>query len=209
MELKIEFGIDFEFKRVKESIAKLSWYTSKGYIPRLPRGITKESSESEIKKQISTEFNEQEYKDRAKEIKEDFSKIAKELSFKLKKIFNKNIPEIFLVYLTNYGVGGSYVLPNTIIFNINNRQGFKTIVHEIIHLIIEPYVQEYHVSHWEKERVVDLIFNSKELDFIEDSSWQKNYKGVEKYIDDLFDGSFFKNPGEFFSKIEHVRNLVD
>lgn len=205
MELKIQFGKDFEFRRVKNTLAKLDWYNSQGYRPRLPEGISNNSSEEEIQNQIIKEFEEKKYKEVANSLESDFSTIKDKLSKKLKEIFNKSIPETFFVYLTTYGVGGSYNLPNIVIFNINNKKGFKTIIHEIIHLLIENQIQEFKIQHWEKERIVDLILNSKEFSFLEYNNWQSNYNHVEKYIDELFNRYFFQNQEDFFSKIEKAR----
>lgn len=92
--------------------------------------------------------------------------------------------------------------------DINNKKGFKTIVHEIVHLLIENQIQKHKIQHWEKERIVDLILNSKEFGFLEYNYLQGNYQGVEKYIDELFNGHFFKNSENFFSKIEGARASV-
>jgi len=59
-----------------------------------------------------------------------------------------------------------------------------------------------------KERIVDLILNSKEFSFLEYNSWQNNYTGVEKYIDELFNSHFFKIQENFFSGIEKTRASV-
>lgn len=208
MELKIEFGTDFEFRRVNNTLTKLKWYNSQGYKPRLPEGITQVSSAGEIQNQIIKEFEEKKYKEAASQISSDFSTIKIELSKKLKEIFSKNIPETFFIYLTNYGVGGSYNFPNIVIFNINNKKGFKTIVHEIIHLLIENQIQKYKIQHWEKERIVDLILNSKKFSFLVYNNWQSSYNGAEKYVDELFNHYFFKNLENFFSKIENARASV-
>ena len=208
MELKIEFGIDFELKRVKNTLAELDWYNSQGYKPRLPKGVSGKSSEKEIQNQIIKEFDKKKYKEVANQIALDFSTINKQLSKKLKESFNKDIPITFFVYLTNYGVGGSYNLPNIVIFNINNKKGYKTIVHEIIHLLIETWIQKYKIQHWEKERIVDLVLNSKKFSFLKYNNWQSDYNGVEKYIDNLFNSHFFKSPETFFSKVESARHSV-
>ena len=57
MELKIQFGKDFEFRRVKNTLVKLDWYNSQGYKPRLPEGISSNSSEEEIQNQIILKEN--------------------------------------------------------------------------------------------------------------------------------------------------------
>ena len=110
-----------------------------------------------------------------------------------------------VIRLTNYGVGGSYNLPSLVVLNINMKMLVKTVVHEIIHLMIQDLIDKYEIKQWEKERVVDNILNSKEFDFLKYDEWQSGYQGAEKYIDELFDELFFDNPEEFFLKIESVR----
>ena len=205
MKLKIKFGSLFELERVKYTISKLGRYNSQRYKPKLPEGIKENTSQKRIQNQIKKEYDEKRYKEIAKEIAKDFSRIESNFSKKLNNLFDKEIPKTFFVYLTNYGVGGSYRLPNKIIFNINNKKRSEVIVHEIIHLIIEPYIKKYNVSHWEKERIVDLILNSKEFSFLKYGFWQRDYRGVEKYIDNLFNNHFFKDPESFFPKIVDIR----
>ncbi|MFA5155142.1 MAG: hypothetical protein WC453_01795 [Patescibacteria group bacterium] len=208
MKLDIKFGIDFEKKRVKETLVELNWCYANGYTPILPKLIGLESSEEEINNQIDKEYNRERYQEIKNQIINDFLTIHKPLVEKLKETINKDIPSVFQVYLTNYGTNGSYFPPNIIVVNINSQKGYKTIVHEIIHLLIEDWIQKYNVSHWEKERTVDSICNSEEFSFLHYNDWKSNYYGVEKYIDNLFHDYFFKDPENFFSKIENVRPIV-
>jgi hypothetical protein len=205
IEIKVEFGIDIEYKSVKYTLKELDWLNSHGYKPiMLPKGITKGSSKKEIQDQIEKEFDEKKYKRLANQINSSFSTIKNQFSKKLHQIFN-NIPSIFVIHLTNYGVGGSYHLPNTVVCFIHNIKYFEVIVHEIIHLLIENQVQKYKIKHWEKERIVDLILSSEEFSFLGYDDWQDDYHEVEGYIDILFNSHFFQNPEEFFSKIRKVR----
>jgi len=204
MKLEIKFGIDFEIERVEQTLAKMDWFDSHGYKPKLPQGVGRSSSAQEIKASVLREFDEKKLKEVSDKIFFDFSKIEKQFSKKSKEVFKNNFPEIFFVYLTNYGVGGSYGFPNKVAVNIN-ADVFRIIIHEIIHLFIEESVQKYGIEHWEKERVVDLILNSKEFGFLNCQGWQGGYQGAEKYIDLLFNDLFFKYPEEFFSEIKKVR----
>jgi len=204
MDLKIKFGLDYEFERVKYTLKKLDWYTKQGYGPVLPKDISKNSTDSEIKAQIEKEYNEDKYKDAIDKINKSYLPIKDEFSKVLKKHFDR-VPDYFIVYLTNYGVGGSYDFPNKIIANVNQITGFRLIAHETVHLLIEDKIKEYKVEHWEKERIVDLILNSKEFHFLKYNDWQGNYNGAEKHIDPLFNKYFFKNQKEFFTKIKEVR----
>ena len=43
---------------------------------------------------------------------------------------------------------------------------FWNIAHEIVHIIIEPWIQKYKIQYQEKERIVDLILSSKEFYFL-------------------------------------------
>lgn len=205
MNINIKYGIDFEIARVKNTLAKLDWYITQGYKPRLPESIKKDSSEQEIQNQIKKEYAKEKYKEIGKKIIHDFSLIQKTFTERVKDIFSKETPDAFLINLTNYGVDGSYNLPNTVIFNINNRKGLKTVIHEIIHIFIESYIKKYEIQHWEKERIVDLILNSKEFTFLDYNNWQSGYNNVEKYIDNLFMNDFLKDKNKFFSKVKDIR----
>jgi hypothetical protein len=205
IELKFKYGIEIEFVRVKNTLAKMDWYISQGYTPRLPDGIDGESSDAEIRNQIVKEFDKKRYDEMVNKLIVDFSTHSKQFSEKVENIFGNNVPKIFNVNLTNYGVGGSYHLPNVVIFNINMKKGIKTIIHEIMHLLIEGWIKKYQIQQWEKERIVDLILNSGEFGFLEYSDWQKDYHDTEKYIDGLFEKYFFENPENFFAKIESAR----
>jgi hypothetical protein len=176
-----------------------------GYNPKLPKGINAKSSSEKIRSIIIKEFDEKRYEKVRESITFDFLKIERRFTQKLKEIFHKNIPTVIFVSLTNYGVGGSYNPPDTIICNINNKKYIKTVVHEIIHLLLEKWIQKYKIKHWEKERIVDLILNSKKFSFLEYSSWQKNYYGAERCVDPLFDEDFFKSPRKLFLKIKSTR----
>lgn len=166
MNIKIKFGVDVELNRIKKTIKKLDWYYSKGYKPKLPDGINKDLSSEEIKEKIIEKFNEDEYKKISKKIEQKFKVIEYDFFEKLQDIFGKNILKEFCIYLIAYGVYGSYEVPNTIYLRFNQKDITKTIVHEIVHLIIENKIQKYKVDQWEKERIVDLILNSKEFYFL-------------------------------------------
>jgi hypothetical protein len=70
------------------------------------------------------------------------------------------MPETLVITLTQYGVGGSYWLPNKVIININYSwlDFFETLFHELIHLFIEkPIIEKYDLSHESKESLIDYI----------------------------------------------------
>ena len=207
MKLNIKFGIQFEKNRIKNTFSKLSWYKAHGYNLEIPLGINEESSDEEIIVAVKLNFKEKDYENHANKLMNDFSLIEKKFHNALKKTFrDQKISDTLEIYLTKYGTGGSYNLPNIVIKNISHsKSGVKTIFHEIIHLMIEPLVKKFGVNQWEKERIVDLILNSKEFDFLKYNSWQPFYQGTERYIDSLFNKQFFGNPVAFFSMINETR----
>ena len=90
---------------------------------------------------------------------ENWQKVIEEGSIELEKT-SLTLKDTYIIYLTKYGVGGSYNLPNSIIVNIKYKYSFgllHTVFHEMLHLIIHPWITEYKISHWRKEKVVDLL----------------------------------------------------
>jgi hypothetical protein len=61
-----------------------------------------------------------------------------------------------------YGLGGRYNLSTATVTLLTTeflkKPASETILHEIVHIgIEETIVNKYRLSHWEKERLVDLI----------------------------------------------------
>lgn len=71
----------------------------------------------------------------------------------------------YSVELTLYGPGGSYDAAggNIVLWTTESGQfkgggGLHTIAHEMMHIAVEEnFVQRFALSHWEKERLVDLL----------------------------------------------------
>jgi len=201
----IKFGVKFEEHRIKDTLSKLEWFKNNGYKPHLPQGIDKNSNNEQIKEHIEKEYDQAEYEKISEKLRDDFSEISGDFQRVLVDIFGENVPTIYDVFLTKYGVGGSYGMPNNVVFNIYNKKGIKTIVHEIVHLMVEENIQKYKLEHFEKERLVDLILNSEKFSFLQYNSWQKDYHGAEKYVDDLFNEHFFESQEKFFDEMENTR----
>ena len=205
MLLEIKYGKRFEFRTIKTTLARMGWYNKMGYKPILPKNIDKTSSEKEIKEQIAKKFDEDKFKTIAQNMNRKFSKISAKLSETLNLYF-KNVPKLIKVYLTNYGMGGSYDTPNKIIINVKHSPSIKVIYHEMMHLCIDDDIEKYKIEQWEKEKIVDLILNSKEFGFLKYNIWQPDYQGVEKYVDPLFYKYFFKDQNKFYSEIKKARS---
>jgi hypothetical protein len=71
----------------------------------------------------------------------------------------------YQILLTLYGTGGMYLPDDSKIIMMTDKNGqfqnsnpLETVIHELVHLgIEEPIVNGFDFSHWEKEKVVDLL----------------------------------------------------
>lgn len=80
----------------------------------------------------------------------------------LKNSWQFKLMDEYQVLVTLYGPGGRYQPEQGLVVTIPQTKLTKniahSIVHEIVHIGIEKnIVQQYHLTHWEKERLVDLI----------------------------------------------------
>jgi len=200
MKLNIKFSKNFEVERIENTLAKMDWYRTKGYRPRLPGGINENSSKTEIEKIVEAEFDQDIYKRVSEELLDGFDLIKNDFESKLIEIFSKNVPEEIDVNITQYGVGGSYNPPKTVIYNCRMGNPVKTVIHEIAHLVIQSYIDQYKIEQWDKERIVDLILNSEQFSFLNYDSWQRDYHQAEERVDELFNKIFFKDTKGFFEK---------
>jgi hypothetical protein len=189
--LNFKYSIDLEKSRVLNVIKKLSWYHENDYEPDLPK------NKKDIEKEIIDEYNPQEFNESQEKIQKAWQTFTLELPEKLKDI--ADLEETYSIIMTKYGVKGSYNLPNKIIINIRNRTTddiIRTIIHEIIHLSIEKMIIKFKVSHWQKERIVDLIFDQiyPEINIIKppkedslkiDKVFKEYYPNIEKIIENI------------------------
>lgn len=96
----------------------------------------------------------------------------------------------YLVRLTLYGPGGSYN-PNTgmVTLKTTSKGTFgrpnpsHTITHEMVHMGVQHLVDQYKLTHWEKERLVDLfcmLVFAKTLPGYQGQS--KGDRGIDPYV---------------------------
>jgi hypothetical protein len=99
--------------------------------------------------------------------------------------------EKYKVNLTKYGPGGSYDYNTGEILQKVSEEGLTieedpahNLLHEVIHMgIQENIVEKYKLYHWEKERLVDLIFVEIFGDYFSDYKLQKQGdKAIDEYI---------------------------
>jgi hypothetical protein len=205
MLMEIKYSLKLEKQRIKSAIEKLSWYKKLGYSPRFPQNINPQKDNlKKIYIALQNEYSEKEYKKAAAEINKKFSKIENDFCKKLQTLCGKKIRRNYKLILTKYGVGGSYSLPNKIIYNMGMKSSsVYTILHEITHLVIEPYIKKYQIQQNIKERIVDLILTSEPI-ALPGCKMQKRGEEFKGLIDPLFK-KYFKPPiNNFFKKLaEH------
>lgn len=204
--MEILYSIEDEMRTARSTIDTIQWFEKNNYSldsVRFPI-INLNANNDEIKKVVEKEFDSKAFEKVKLELQTS-EDVLKQLIDKLNKVFSENkiTPRILL---TNYGTGGAYdYQDNLIMVNIHNVNSYATtLFHETIHLFIEPYIQEHSLSQWEKERIVDLMLNHKELSFLGCEYWQENHLDttvIDKNIDTIF-----RNPREFFEIIVSEKN---
>ncbi len=202
MKLNIQYSVDFEVERVLATLYRLEWYKTNGYKPVLPESFDVSDihkiTEEITRIAVVEEYNEQHYLEAKKYIEERWPSTA-EGFIKGVKITDLILLDEYEIYLTRYGVGGSYDLPNKIIINIAKFYEFglsMAIAHETIHISIQKFIDQYKIEHWVKERVVDLLLEQispklNEFQFIPietqkiDETFKQHYPNVELILKSL------------------------
>lgn len=197
--LNISYGVEQEIWRVQNTLKKLLWYVEQGYKPHLPDGITIDSSDEDVIKVVQGEYYEADYAENAKRLQKEwatlpkgFERMRSESSFHLGNEYN--------VILTKYGVGGSYNpdLNQVIVkVSIKPQSGTaSTIAHEIVHMTIQYLIDQYHVRHWRKERLVDLLMEH----YFPRLKKMQNIKENVSIVDQAFE--------KFFPNMEAIAQLI-
>jgi hypothetical protein len=180
IKIHFEYGVDIDTDRLKSTIDKLPWYREKGYIHiKIPEGLTELSTREDVAKVVASEYSENKYK----EISEKITELWQTFSIpfqELKQIPDFHFGENYGVFLTGYGVGGSYHSDvSEIIVDVGRGDIdwiMKVMAHEIVHTGIEYLIQKYEVPHWKKERLVDLIC---------DRYFSRGKQGIRENVDDV------------------------
>lgn len=199
--IKINFihNSNYQFQELESVISDWDWYIKNNYGTdwlSLPKGIDrlkiKEYSKGELRKEVEGEYDENLYEKPKQSILENWQKISE----KMEAVFGgKGIkfPNELDIYLTIYGTGGSYHLPNEIAINITKKFDIGlliTIVHEVIHLTIQEYIEKYGVNQQQKERIVDLFMSTYFSDIFpsQKNKTQPVYSKIDiSKIDDIFE----------------------
>lgn len=101
----------------------------------------------------------------------------------------------YLCYISRYGSGGTYYIPNTICIRtiLENETDLKraneVIAHEIVHLSIYDQIKFNNISFENTERLVDLILTKTPIGKLINNPSFQNFG--DKRLDKIFlDGSF-------------------
>ena len=157
--LNFKYSPELEVERIKFTLKKFSWYKENIYKIDLPETIKnrvekgEKLTDEEILDAVNSEFDENDYKARIEKIKLEWNKIQDQFIKNLTTL-GGHVFDKYDLKFTKYGSGGSYTMPNIIVININSD--LKIIAHEMIHLSIERLILDNKISHWVKERLVDL-----------------------------------------------------
>lgn len=165
IQLQIKYGPDREFARVRWTLKRLPWFRKQGYhenFAKLPQGIVETSSDDEIRAHIAAEYEGQQFADMSRYISGRWSEVSDGFA-RLRALPGVRMDDTYIVELTRYGSGGSYH-PDTSSIDIritdrNKENIIGTVVHEIVHISIQHLMEKYAVSHWRKERLVDLLLD--------------------------------------------------
>lgn len=204
MDFEIEIPTsEQEYERIIQFINNREFYKKFGYGISLPENfielynseeIISEENYEKYYQEFLKDYNKEKYQEFYKllqenikiirgDIKDRFLDLNKKWGF---KIFNK-----YKIRLTIYGVGGSYNWSDGfVIVNVKNKnketlkKDLKTIVHELIHIGIEEnIVNQFELSHPEKERVVDLILKKHFPEYFYREQDRGDKRITEKDID--------------------------
>ena len=108
----------------------------------------------------------------------------------LKNLSAFNLLAGYSIFLTKYGMGGSYdAETGEVVVNINRVSKEKimgVIIHEIIHIGIEHIIRAHNIEHWSKERLVDLIGEKYFADLVKTQNIKEDVEVVDEAFNEFF-----------------------
>ncbi len=202
--LSIQYSREFEYERVRNVYKKEAWYREHGYNARLPGeqrlpDLLELPPLAEMLGKVDAEYDDGSYTEMVNAIRKGWAHIQEQWPKEAIRATTLTFEPAYTIHLTKYGVGGSYDIPNTIVLNIASRNIEllpKIICHEMIHLCIEPLVQQYATPHWYKERIVDLTFKR----LFPEIAFEQNLSKEVLVIDPVFE-QHYSNFEEIFAHI--------
>lgn len=152
-----------EVERISQTIARKDWFERHGYKPVLPLSAIDHASTITS---VDEEYDQTPYLVGISKLQEQQQQI--QICFpifaELRKKWGFIILPSYQVLITRYGMGGSYYCDTgNIIMRVDQQglfareQPYHTVIHEMVHIGIETFVQQCRLTQQEKERTVDLI----------------------------------------------------
>lgn len=191
MNISVSYSFDHEVERIHEVGQNLDWYLQNGYKPLLPQGITYENIASLSKLKIiailTKVFHEDDYAAAKHVLMRNVEKYHVPFGDKLIELGLFVEPK-YEVILTKYGTSGSFLVPKDVVLNIMGKTGTEPIakvMHEIVHMVIQPLLEKHPLQRGEKERLVDLIV--RRVAPFEDTPMQDIPKSIADKVDELFE----------------------
>ncbi len=112
------------------------------------------------KKPLKEEYDIEKYKKYKKELESKWTKDDDEFVEKVLCFFRESQELNFTIEISNYGPMGFYnTRKNIVTINMNNPNSVNTIKHEIIHILIEPFIKKHNINHEKKEIIVNTVKN--------------------------------------------------
>jgi len=140
-------SIPREKEIVKMTQKYLSFLTNEKIIFTLP------------KKDVVKEYDIKKYQQYKKYLEKEWAKKEKGFVKRLLTFFHQPLELQFIVEISNYGPLGFYNSSNnTVTINMNHPFDVtRTIKHEMVHIMVEPFVKKYSVSYQKKEHIVNIV----------------------------------------------------
>jgi len=206
--IEFEYGPDSEIKRVVDTLNDLKWLNENKYRYSLPafKNEPDKVNDEEIRNSVENEYSLVEFK-----VAEEAVRSAwEEKWIKIKEIQDTiigvdKLNHIKIVF-TKYGTGGSYRIPNRIVINLQGKIPeylIKTVIHECVHLMIENLILKNKVTHWHKERIVDLIMDKE----FESAFKMQNVPDYAKNVDVIFE-KYYPNMVSITEKAAELSSAV-
>jgi hypothetical protein len=161
MKLKFSYSLETEMRRAKYAIDNYKKYHDEQHRNvSLPKNY-KNLNSTQLSEQIKSELNFYRAKSCENFIQERW-KIDKPI---LDNYFNRipcDKPSVINVELSNYGIGGHYIVPNNVLLRFQHKAlDYETFIHELTHCLIEKdVVQKYKLTSFEKESLVAWLMIS-------------------------------------------------
>ena len=112
-------------------------------------------------KTVEEEYSIKKYKMYKEWIEVEWAKKERGFVERLLIFFHKLAELQFTIEISNYGPLGFYnASSNTLTVNLNNHPNvIHTIKHEMVHIMVEPFIRKYHIEHARKEFIVNTILS--------------------------------------------------